>query len=180
MEREYLDVLDSKGNKTGIKLHREEIHKKGYWHQSVHIWLINNKNEVLLQKRSLNKSSNPGMLDLSCTGHLSSGEDILEGALRELKEELNISADKNELKYIATVKRKRIERKKNYNNKEHCTVYILKSNIDLNDIEYNTREVSEVLYVSYNDLMKLIKDKNSQLIKYTDEYKIVIPMLKKA
>ena len=34
---EYLDVLDSSGNKTGKKKLRSEIHKDGDWHRAVQI-----------------------------------------------------------------------------------------------------------------------------------------------
>lgn len=36
MPEEYLDVLDEKGNLTGEKKLRSEIHAKGLWHKVVH------------------------------------------------------------------------------------------------------------------------------------------------
>ena len=46
--------------------------------------------DVLLQKRSENKDSFPGSYDISSAGHIPSGVDFLESALRELEEELGI------------------------------------------------------------------------------------------
>ena len=45
MKEELLDVLDENGIKTGEILPREEIHKKGLWHRSIVVAIINDKNE---------------------------------------------------------------------------------------------------------------------------------------
>ena len=84
MNKEYFDILDENGNKTGkIKL-RTEVHRDGDWHKAIHIWIINDKGDILLQRRSADKDSNPNMLDISCAGHLTAGDDSLNGAIREL------------------------------------------------------------------------------------------------
>ena len=84
---EFFDVLDENGNKTGkIKL-RKEVHRDGDWHRSVHIWVINENGDVLLQRRAVDKDSNPNMLDISSAGHLSAGDESIDGAIREIKEE---------------------------------------------------------------------------------------------
>jgi 8-oxo-dGTP pyrophosphatase MutT (NUDIX family) len=43
---------------------------------------------VLLQRRSRYKDTHPNLLDVSCAGHVDAGENIVECALRELREEL--------------------------------------------------------------------------------------------
>jgi 8-oxo-dGTP pyrophosphatase MutT (NUDIX family) len=58
--------------------------------------LVRDGNKILMGKRSDNgKWTTPG-------GHLEPGEDKIEGALRELKEEAGISADKKELKHLTS------------------------------------------------------------------------------
>ena len=46
---EYFDILDENGKKTGKTKLRKEVHKDGDWHKAVHVWIINDKNEILLQ-----------------------------------------------------------------------------------------------------------------------------------
>ena len=87
---ELIDVLDEKRNNTGEILSREEVHKKGLWHKTAHIWVINSKGDILLQKRSPLKITSPNMWTTSASGHLSAGDSSIEGALRELKEEIRI------------------------------------------------------------------------------------------
>ena len=80
MAKEYFDLLDENGNKTGkIKL-RNEVHRDGDWHKAVHIWIINENGDVLLQRRCATKDSNPNMLDISSAGHLSAGDNSVSGA----------------------------------------------------------------------------------------------------
>lgn len=67
---EYLDILDEKGNKTGEVKPRQEVHSKGYWHKGVHIWIINSKKELLVQRRSANKDVYPNKLYISVAGHV--------------------------------------------------------------------------------------------------------------
>jgi hypothetical protein len=45
---EYFDVYDEDGKQTGEKVERGEVHRRGLWHQVVHVWLINPYAGVLL------------------------------------------------------------------------------------------------------------------------------------
>ena len=53
---EMLDVLTEFGEFTGKIASRYDCHKNGYWHRAVYGFVIDKKLNVLLQKRSLNKS----------------------------------------------------------------------------------------------------------------------------
>ena len=52
---EYIDILDEAGNLTGKTESREEVHKKGYWHRAINVFIINKDNQLLIQKRAANK-----------------------------------------------------------------------------------------------------------------------------
>ena len=91
---EWLDVVDEKGNPTGELVEREIAHAQGILHRTSHVWLIRKKNgkmEILLQKRSYEKSF-PGCYDISSAGHIPAGCGFEESALRELQEELGVTA----------------------------------------------------------------------------------------
>lgn len=53
----------------------------------MHVWIINDKNELLLQKRSATKKTHPNCWDISGAGHIKAGKTISDGAIRELKED---------------------------------------------------------------------------------------------
>jgi isopentenyldiphosphate isomerase len=59
-------------------------------HRSVHIYVFNRRGEVLLQLRSKDRDIQPGRWDTSEGGHLDAGEEYLQAARRELREELGV------------------------------------------------------------------------------------------
>ena len=93
---ELIDVLDENGNKTGEVETKEEIYKRGLWHRSVHIWIENDKQELLVQKRNPLKNTFPNLWAISSAGHVIAGETSIESGLRELKEELDVDAKKED------------------------------------------------------------------------------------
>lgn len=80
---EYFDVLNNKGEYTGIVESREKCHKDGLWHKAVTVFIINSKNKVLLQRRSPNKKTWPNMWDITSGGHVLSGEFGFQSIIRE-------------------------------------------------------------------------------------------------
>lgn len=92
---EMLDVIDDADIVVG-NASRREIHAKCMSHRAVHIFLFNSSGRIYVQRRSASKDSHPLKLDSSAAGHLDSGEDYHHAAVRELFEELSITAPLNE------------------------------------------------------------------------------------
>ena len=82
---EIFDITDDNGIPTGKTITRSEAHDKGIPHRTAHIWIVKRDGDsyqVLLQKRSAEKESFPGMFDTSSAGHIQAGDDPLESAQR--------------------------------------------------------------------------------------------------
>lgn len=153
---ELIDLLDENEIKIGKTATRKEVHKKGLWHRAIVVALINDNNQILLQQRSYNKEKNAGMWDISVAGHLSAGDTSKMGAIRELKEELNVDCSENELEYILTYKDQRIIREDFIEN-QFYDFYILKKNdIEISDIVVQESEVEQVKYIEVNELKSMI------------------------
>ncbi len=87
-DNEILDLLDEQGEIIGT-IRRADCHgDTTKRHRAVHVLVRNAKGEYYLQKRSKHKKIQPGKWDSSVGGHVPSGEDYEQGALRELEEEL--------------------------------------------------------------------------------------------
>ena len=102
---EYFDIVDDNGMPTGEIISRNTAHKDGIQHRTAHVWIIKEKPggyDILLQKRSMNKDSFPGQYDTSSAGHIPAGDEPSESALRELKEELGIDAEPEDLHYAGS------------------------------------------------------------------------------
>jgi isopentenyl-diphosphate Delta-isomerase len=100
---EMLFVVDKNNNPLEPKP-RSEVHSKGYWHRTAHVWILNFKNQLLCQKRSLLKDSNPGFWEPFFGGHLAPGVEYLDGAIEELNEELGLNIKKDQLKLFKIYK----------------------------------------------------------------------------
>jgi isopentenyldiphosphate isomerase len=97
---ELFDLYDRDGAPLGVAKARAEVHRDGDWHRSVHVWVALREGSgvpgasrapcLLFQRRSLEKDTWPGALDVAVTGHLRAGEAILDG-LREAREEIGVA-----------------------------------------------------------------------------------------
>lgn len=178
MGKEYFDVLDENGNKTGkIKL-RSEVHRDGDWHKSVHIWILNDKGDVLLQRRCPTKDSNPNMLDISCAGHLTAGDESLGGAIRELKEELNLDIRKEELQFVKTIK-KSSKYTESFINNEFNDLYILRTDKTIGDMKYQEEEITEIFFISYKKFKEMVINRQPDLLRHEEEFEILFSIFDK-
>ena len=178
MEKEYFDLLDENGNKIGKTKLRSEVHRDGDWHRGVHIWIINSNGEILLQRRCATKDSNPNMLDISSAGHLQAGDDSLGAAVRELKEELNLDVKKEELIFIKTLKNN-LKYTDTFINNEFDDIYILKTDKKIEDMKYQTEEISEIMYVTYEKFKKMINNKQPDLLIRNNDFEVLFNYLDK-
>ena len=178
MTKEYFDILDENGNKTGVKKLRSEVHRDGDWHKGVHIWIVNSNGEVLLQRRSANKDSNPNMLTISGAGHVSQGDDSLNSAIRELKEELDIDIKKEDLIFIKNIKRSS-KYTDTFINNEFDDLYVVRTDKKAEDMKLQEDEVSEVFYVPYKKLKEMYYSKQPDLLRHTEDYEELFKMFDK-
>ena len=178
MSKEYFDVLDENGNKTGkIKL-RSEVHRDGDWHKGVHIWIINDKGDILLQRRCATKDSNPNMLDISSAGHLTAGDESLSGAIRELKEELDLDVNPEELQFIKTLKRNS-KYTSTFINNEFDDLYILRTTKGIDEMKYQEEEISEIFFVPYKEFKNMVKNRKEDLLRHEEEFEILFNLFDK-
>ena len=174
---EYLDILDENGNKTGEKKSRRDVHSKGYWHKGVHIWIINSKKELLVQRRSANKDVYPNKLYISVAGHPVSGEDEIEGIKREFKEEIGIELNKNKLKYLFTFAQKVVENDGKFLDNQFYDVYLVEMDLDIKKLKLQEDEVSDVMNIYYKDFEKMIENKNKDIVNHPEEWKRLFEIL---
>jgi isopentenyl-diphosphate delta-isomerase len=56
---EYIDIVTKEGLPTGKSALKSEIHLKGYFHNTAHVWLYTKQGEILLAQRADSKSICP-------------------------------------------------------------------------------------------------------------------------
>jgi 16S rRNA (adenine1518-N6/adenine1519-N6)-dimethyltransferase len=86
---ELFDVVDEQDRVIGPQP-RSFVHVNNLRHRAIHIMLQNSEGRIFLQRRSRWKDMNPDLWDSSAAGHVDAGEDYLDAAHRELREELGV------------------------------------------------------------------------------------------
>ncbi|MFV0499524.1 MAG: NUDIX domain-containing protein [Bacilli bacterium] len=149
---EILDIVDEQ-LKYIRKIKRcdyDKLNKNEYFLYT-HIWVIKDQ-EILIQKRSLNRKWAPGMW-ATHTGTVISGETPRITAIRELKEEINLEINDNQLINELVVYPSKI-----YNLfKGIGYIYFVKC--DNIDILIDNKEVIDYKYVSLDKLKAMIASK---------------------
>jgi isopentenyl-diphosphate delta-isomerase len=95
VKKELIDVINSKG-KILRTVSREEAHAKKLMHPIVRLLLMHD-GKIYVQQRALDKETNPGKWEASCSGHVRHGETHERAMIREAREELGIRLQKKEL-----------------------------------------------------------------------------------
>ena len=87
MQQEYLDVIDEH-DIVQQTLSYDQVHITKKRHRIIHLMIQNSKGQILLQKRSSQKTSYPLHWSMSVGGHVQTGETYDQAAVREAEEEL--------------------------------------------------------------------------------------------
>jgi isopentenyldiphosphate isomerase len=167
---ELLDIFNSKGFALGNKP-RSSVHRGGDWHKTVHVWIVNSSGELLLQKRSDAKESHPGLWDISSAGHITSGQTSIRAALREVEEELGLTLEPEDLKPLFTIRHQCIVNNGTFIDNELSDIYLVSIDmLDFSKLHLQTSEVSEVQWVHYKELKKLLKSVPHDFVAHEEEY----------
>lgn len=177
MTEEYIDVLDENGNKTGEKKLKAVVHRDGDWHKGVHVWILNSKGELLIQKRSGKVQNHPNLWTMACTGHASAGENSQTTAARELREELGVQVEGDSIQFLFNFKNQYVLNNGLYINNEIDDVYLIHQDLDLSSLKIDADEVSNLKFIDQKVLRNTIYTK--EFVPHPEEYKKLFEYLEK-
>ena len=181
---ELFDEIREDGSRTGVVKERGVVHEDGSLHPTVHTWIVrsNDKSgyDLLLQKRSECKDSNPGCWDISSAGHVEAGHGYLESAIRELKEELGIDALPEQLREVGT-RRCGFESEfygRPFRDNELSMIYIYEEPVNTAELTLQESEVSETAWMDYKECRRKVAGHLFPNCIYEDELDMVGRALK--
>lgn len=155
---EKWDILDENGKSLGKTVHRNRVQLKvGEYHLVVHIWIVSKDGNFLIQRRAETKREMPGEWAAN-GGCATSGENSFDAARRELSEELGIFSNETSLRKILRLKRRN----------SLIDVWMLETDILVDELTLQATEVAEVKWVSPNELKAMIK--NGEFHNYGKDY----------
>ncbi|WP_408035533.1 NUDIX hydrolase [Tenacibaculum aestuarii] len=169
---ELIDIVDENGNYTGKTCLKSEAHTHGYFHPTIHVWLYTSNKKILLQKRALSKKVFPGLWDISVAGHIAAGENIITGALREVKEEIGFDILPENLHKIGTRKHM-VNHLNGIIDNEFHHVFIAELTIPIEELTLQKEEVAELKLFDLETILHIKDFENFLLPQYQDYYSFV-------
>jgi len=150
-EKELIEIVDKDGNSTGRIVDKEIAHDLNLLHKEIRVFIFNSNNEILIQKRKANKRYNPNKWAPSCSGHVIAYEDTLTAAIRELKEELGVIANKKSIIYCDKI----LEESESI---RITFCYYMFLDKDIHHFTIQEEEVSEVKWLDFDIYRKLVEN----------------------
>ncbi len=183
-ELELFDVCGRDGRPTGHVKERSMVHQDGDFHRTVHIWVVRRKVdgglEVLLQKRSKDKDAYPGCYDVSSAGHVQAGDDFACSAIRELQEELGITAREEDLRFIG-FHEGYVENNfwgRSFKDWEISAVYLYEKTVEEDQLTLQESEVEGVVFMDYEKALKGIRERTFLNSIYPKEFLMIREAMK--
>jgi isopentenyldiphosphate isomerase len=153
---ELFDVVTFRGEPTGVRKRRADVHRDGDWHRAIHLWVIGERDGqgfLLFQRRSLAKDTSPGKIDPTVGGHLGAGE-TWRDALREAEEEIGIPITERDVVHVGT-RRGVNEAEAGVVDREIQDVFFARNDAPLSDYRPNPAELSALLRIEIDDALEL-------------------------
>ncbi|WP_055436817.1 NUDIX hydrolase [Lacinutrix algicola] len=152
---ELIDIVTKDGKPTGESALKSEIHSKGHYHNTAHIWFYTREGEVLLAQRAASKVIFPLLWDVSVAGHIDAGETIEIGALREIEEEIGLQIETSDLEKIGVFECFQTYPNGIKDNEFHHT-YIAELILPVSSLTLQKEEVEALKLVSMFDFLELL------------------------
>lgn len=95
MEEEKVILVNENDEQIGL-MPKMEAHEKSVLHRAFSVFVFNDKNELMLQQRALDKYHSPGLWTNTCCSHQRDGESNIEAGKRRLQEEMGFVVDLKE------------------------------------------------------------------------------------
>lgn len=158
-----LNVVNEKDEVVGEDT-RENIHKNGLLHREIHIWIFNDKGEVLLQRRSKTKDTYPGLLDASVGGHVEIGDDYETTAVKELAEETGLKADKKDLIFLEGLRRNSFDVKTGMKNNTIRKIYAYRYNGSSGELKIEAGEATSLEFWPLEKISNLTEEEKKDFV----------------
>lgn len=159
---EYVILVDENDQELGL-MEKIEAHEKGLLHRAFSIFLFNDKNELLLQKRAHSKYHSGGLWTNTCCSHPRSEESILDASHRRLMEEMGIKSEMKEA--FSFIYRAEFDNGLSEHELDHVVIGTFSG-----EPIVNSKEVADWKYMPMNELEA---DMKSRPEKYTAWFRIV-------
>jgi len=140
---EKRDLYDENKKLTGETIYKNQEVPKGRYYITVVIFIKNNKNEFLIQKRVEEKDGKWA----TTGGHPVAGETSKEGMITEVRQELGINLEEKNIKLFKTIKTE----------DDFVDMYFIEEDVNIKQIQLQKEEVEKVKWAKIEEIKELIR-----------------------
>lgn len=166
---EEVVLVDEQDKPIGV-MEKMQAHREGKLHRAFSVFIFNDKGEMLLQQRALNKYHSAGLWTNACCSHPKPNESTEAAAIRRLKEELGFETLLEKL-FNFTYKASFENGLTEY---EFDHVF---SGVYNGEIIKNRAEVNDFCYRGVDEIESNLQTHPQ---KFTEWFKIAFPLVKKS
>lgn len=142
---EFWDLLNKNGKRTGEIIRRGEPIPPDRYHLVVSAWIVNSEDQYLLSQRHPEKAY---PLFWECTGgSVLAGEESVDGAVREVMEELGITLNAEQGIHLFRQHRKQTQ--------DFYDVWVFHADIALEQITLQASEVVDVKWANKDQMIEM-------------------------
>lgn len=150
-------------------MEKMEAHEKGFLHRAFSVFVLNENNELLLQKRAVSKYHSGGLWTNTCCSHPREGENIIEAGNRRLMEEMGMTCELQPM--FSFIYKAELDKGLTEHELDHVIIGRSNATPDI-----NPEEVEDWKYI---DLNNLEEDMNVNPENYTAWFKIIFDRFRK-
>ena len=156
---ELWDIYDGNREKTGGTHERGKPMSEGDYHIVIHVWIVNDSGQYLIQKRQPWKEGWPNMWDSAVAGSAVRGDSSRDAAIRETKEELGIDLDMSKGEILFTIKAPN----------RFDDVWLVRQNVNIEDLKLQYEEVADAKWASEKEIKQMVHDGEFIAFNYLDK-----------
>lgn len=145
---ELWDIYNSDRTKTDKTMVRDGDFPSGAYHLAVHACIFNTKGEMLIQQRQPFKQGWSNMWDITVGGSAISGDTSQTAMERELREEIGLKIDLQNVRPHLTV---------NFD-RGFDDIYLIEKELDLRELTLQYEEVQQVKWASFDEICKMLDE----------------------
>lgn len=114
-----------------------------FWHAVSCIWIVNSKMQILVSKRALHLQRKPGKWQANFGGHVKADQNFETCAVEELREEIGLHIDVNELHAI--------NEKKDEGPKHFSKRFVLHFDGDITNLKFVDGEITAIRWMNFDE-----------------------------
>lgn len=96
MKEEFVILVNEQDQQIGL-MEKIEAHEKALLHRAFSVFVLNDKNEIMLQQRAAHKYHSPLLWANTCCSHQREGESNIQAGKRRMREEMGFDLELKEV-----------------------------------------------------------------------------------